>query len=198
MIGQNQGGLRGPCQHGGNRPRRHAAYTLYELLITVGIVSILATLSVPGFRLVRDQNMVTQINALLADIRLARSEAIKTGIQTVVCKSTDGQNCDNDKKWHQGWLMFSDRNDNYRRDPGERIIRLKQALPEYNTLTFGAFGYGNGRYLAYQPNGTTKQNGTFKLCDRGGQARPRALILIRPGRVRVSRTSSNGNPLVCP
>ncbi len=197
MTGQSQGSLGGPYQHGGNRPRRHAAFTLYELLITVSIVSILATLSVPSFRLVRDQNMVTQINELLADIYLARSEAIKTGIQTLVCKSANGQSCSMDTNWHEGWLVFIDSNGNHRRDPGERILRVRQSLASYNRLRFSAFGPGIGRYLSYKPSGSTKQNGTFTLCDRSQLTPARAVIIIQTGRARVSRTKSDGSALNC-
>ena len=52
-------------------------FTLMELLVTLVIVSILASMAVPSFSgLIQNNRMSTQFNELLAILGLARSEAV--------------------------------------------------------------------------------------------------------------------------
>ncbi len=69
---------------------RQYGFTLVELIITLVVAAILLTLAAPNLTsfLKRDR-LATQANDLLADLALARSEAIKRGAVVVVCKSSD-------------------------------------------------------------------------------------------------------------
>ena len=48
--------------------------------------------------------------ALAASLRLARSEALKRGMEVTVCPSTDGKICQTSPDWTKGWLVFADNN----------------------------------------------------------------------------------------
>ncbi|MFQ5936970.1 MAG: Tfp pilus assembly protein FimT/FimU, partial [Acidiferrobacterales bacterium] len=66
---------------------RLRGYTLHETLITLVIISVLIVSAVGFARLVRSTHISTQVNALVADLNLARSEAIKRAQPVTLCKS---------------------------------------------------------------------------------------------------------------
>ena len=105
---------------------RTAGTTLVELLTTLTIVAILATVAVPGFHTFHLNNQrATVVNRFLHSLFLARSEAIKRAQIVSVCRSTDGRNCDpRSGDWTRGWIVFAnrDRDEPPQRDAGEDLI----------------------------------------------------------------------------
>ena len=98
---------------------RTAGTTLVELLTTLTIVAILATVAVPGFHTFHLKNQrATEVNRFLHSLFLARSEAIKRAQIVSVCPSTDGRSCaPGAGDWTRGWIVFANRD---RDDPPER------------------------------------------------------------------------------
>jgi prepilin-type N-terminal cleavage/methylation domain-containing protein len=89
-----------------------AGLTLVELLVAVSIAAILAAVAVPSFAAFIDEQRLRAISTeLVADINLARFEAIKRNTRVIVCpKAGQGQNyCDsNTKNWKHGWVVCYD------------------------------------------------------------------------------------------
>ncbi len=154
-------------------------------VLTVGVAS--------SARLLRSTHSATQVNTLVTDLNLARSEAIKRGQTVTVCKSSSAVECTPDSPWHEGWLIITDRNENARLDDDDEILRVRPALVGGTTLTFNAWGVGTGKYVSYFADGTSQKNGTFRFCNIEGSKSARAVILIQTGRVR---TTSSG--VSCP
>src|ERR1700731_3573705 len=96
--------------------RSAAGYTMFELVMVMSIVAILATIAIPSFQYVTASNRISsEINGLLADMRFARVEAIKEGLPVTVCASADGKTCignTNAGVWTSGWIVFSDPSSN--------------------------------------------------------------------------------------
>lgn len=78
----------------GLMPARHAkeaGFTLAELLVTVLVISILATLAVPSFReFMANQRVKTASFDIMAMLALARSEAIKRNVNVDVFAGDTG------------------------------------------------------------------------------------------------------------
>jgi type IV fimbrial biogenesis protein FimT len=64
---------------------RSIGFTQLELLITISILAILAGLAIPSFRATLERNEVIAVaEAVSADLRWARSEALKRGVDIKV------------------------------------------------------------------------------------------------------------------
>ena len=69
--------------------RKQAGFTLVELLITIVILGILASLAIPSFReFVAGQRIKTASFDMMAMLTLARSEAIKRGANVSISASS--------------------------------------------------------------------------------------------------------------
>lgn len=86
-------------------PRRHAGFTLIEMMITIGIFAVLIGLAVPSFNdSIRNNRVQTAANSLAVSVASARAEALRRSRQVSVCPSADGIVCGND--WGQGWMVY--------------------------------------------------------------------------------------------
>lgn len=84
--------------------KKNHGFTLIELLITLTVVAILATVAVPSFMaLIQNNRITTQTNDLVTALNIARSEAIKRNGAVTVCSST-GTACGGG--WANGWLVM--------------------------------------------------------------------------------------------
>lgn len=73
-------------------------FTMIELMITLVIVGILATIAVPSFRdFVRTQRVKSASFELVAALTLTRSEAIKRNTNIVMTQASGG--------WQNGWSI---------------------------------------------------------------------------------------------
>ena len=96
-----------------------AGVTLVELLLVMAIAGTLAALSVPPLaEMVGAQKAITTTNTFLASLHHTRSEAIKRNGRVVLCKSSDGQSCNEAGQWDQGWIVFHDADNDGARDAG--------------------------------------------------------------------------------
>src|SRR4051812_29790402 len=73
------------------RMKHMSGFTLIELLVTITVAGILMTVAIPSFKLsIQNGRLVSQGNDLLGTFLYARSQAIATNADIVVCASTDG------------------------------------------------------------------------------------------------------------
>lgn len=89
------------------RMRRGAArgFSLLELMVTVAVLAILASVAMPAFTsLINRDRMTSRANELVALFQYARSEAVRLNSRVVLCPSVDGASCSG-SDWNQLIVM---------------------------------------------------------------------------------------------
>ena len=171
-----------------------AGYSLYELLMTLGLFALLLMLGVPSFgSIVANHRLRVEVDQLFHAIHLARKESIARRRVVTICPSRDGVSCTDTADWSAGWIMFVniDRDWPAARDPGEPLIRQGLFDPANRVIA-------NRRSFSLRSVRLRATNGTLIFCDRAGRARPRALVVSYTGRPRVAYENTRGEGYSCP
>jgi type IV fimbrial biogenesis protein FimT len=182
-----------------SRPPRHErAFSLYEVLVTLTVVSTVTTVAVPSFQqLTSSQRMSSAVNSLVTALHLARSETIKRGERAVLCPSSDGRACRNSSLGGTVWKGLPahiDRNGNQELDADDMAVRMFGATEGLHIRTSA-----HRDHVTYQPNGMASgSNLSFTFCDKHGRGAPRAVIVSNSGRPRTSTRSASGGAISCP
>jgi type IV fimbrial biogenesis protein FimT len=138
---------------------------MIELLITIVIVTTLLAMGVPAFKDFMKQNRLSaQSNALVTDLQLARSEAVKRNADTIICASADQTSCTGNTDWDKGWIVFSDLNLSGTPDVGaaaplcesteDCMLHTSGSLSGKNTITTTTAS------MRFLPNGLAANGGT--------------------------------------
>lgn len=132
---------------------------MIELMVTLAVLAILLTIGVPSMRtLILNNRLTTATNNLAAAINMARSEAVKQGVTTVLCTSNDQATCTGNA-WTTGWLVWADANSNTTLDAPGEIIRVAESLKGTTTVT------ATVTTLVFDGTGFTTTPATIKVCD---------------------------------
>ncbi|WP_395005401.1 GspH/FimT family pseudopilin [Undibacterium sp.] len=169
---------------------RVQGFTLIELLVTLTILAIISAYAVPTFQSMIIGNAInSSANNLQIDLNYARSEALKRGVSTTACVSTNSTSCADSDNWHLGWIIFVDQDSNNARDTNasasEDLVRVNQPTSTdtftittisgsaVKTIRFNRTGSSSAEGLKISPVNTTYNVG-------------RALCLATTGRTRLT------------
>ena len=168
--------------------RHEGGLTAVELLVTIAIVAILATLGAPSFIGIMERWRVRQAaEDLTSTIYFARSEAIKRGGNVVITKLPNGTNrcttatgADN---WDCGWFVCEDTNGNDACDSTEPVLQRVEAPAGLDitrsvsnaNISLDRWGLVSGAWVGFSvvPHGkSTADAATRGVCmSAGGRVR---------------------------
>lgn len=142
-----------------NSARQTQGFTLVELMVTLVIAAILATLAIASFKTSIDKKgQESSIDKFIARMNLARTESIKRGM--AVSLNTTVTN-----RWDEKFYIYIDANTDSQYNDGETIIRTVQA-DEFSSATITTNNDTSNFF--FKPNGTT--TATVFTVTQGGSA----------------------------
>ena len=162
-------------------------FTLTEMLATLAIAAVTATMAVPMMnRIVTDNRHATETNVLISTIHAARSEAILRNEQVTICTSNDAEQC-TDSAWHEGWIFFVDSDHDRHIDAHDKILGSANGISQTTILTEDF-----ERFLVFRPNGrlmvetTAENSGEMLLCDHRGAEHNRSIVMLVGGKPQLT------------
>lgn len=127
--------------------QKERGLTMIELMVTVAILALLASLAGPSFiRLVKSNAMSSGVNAFMADVRYARSEAVRRGGRVMLCRSELPEDpnpvCAPDaggsgKGWATGWFVFHDADGSGAKNAADPVLRVGGPLESVDAILQG-------------------------------------------------------------
>ena len=163
--------------------RNSQGMTFIELMITLSVAAVLLSIALPSMGSLVQENRITAMsNQLVAHLQYARHEAVFRRSYVAACPGDPDLGCAGHNRWDQGWIVFVDDNRSGQPERDEDIIRV--VARDERMLMHSA---GRTR-VRFQPHGGAYgTNLTIRVCDETRRAKPRAVIVSNPGRVRVER-----------
>ena len=177
-------------------------FTLVELIVTMGIFTILAIIAFPSFQEWRKESEARQLFTQIApSLSLARSSALTYHTAVSICGGS-ASGCTG--QWNDGMLTFTDVNHNGRIDNSTDHILIHTPLDlHYGRLMWR--GAGSRPHILFQESGLPLgSNGSLLYCGEDSHYH-RSVVLNMMGHAHLSLDQNhdgiyedtNGRPFVC-
>ena len=174
--------------------------TLVELVVTLTVVAILASVATPSLRDMLTNNRLTAANnQLVSAVNYARAEAVKRVYNVVLCvRNGDGSGCtaNSGDSYESGWIVFVDCNANSTPDVatnacdtnGDSVVDapeliLADAKPNLMSGMAIVGSSGLEQKIGYKPNGNVSKSGSLSLKLDGSE---QYKITLAPNTGRIS------------
>ncbi|MES2383324.1 MAG: GspH/FimT family pseudopilin [Pseudomonadota bacterium] len=181
--------------------RQAHGFTLIELMVVMAVTAILATLAAPSFtRLLQSNTISSNVNLFLADVRFARSEAIRLGGAVVLCRSdapeASSPTCGSGSGpggngWVSGWIIFQDLDNDGNKDnssPVDPLLRVQAPITAMDSIVEG--GSGSSTKIRFTATGRLFNLSSATRFQFGGgnysNDVQRVLCLNLSGRARIA------------
>ena len=157
-------------------------FTLIELIITIGIVVIISSISIPSLTQFLQKNKIeSSSNELFTMLALARQNAIVSGKDTYACELTNNNQCNIERPfgavWNNGWLVFQDNNQNSDLDDEDDILLIHK-----NQSKVGVIFNQRGR-LRFRSDGSARSAGFYICTERSSKH----ILILYSGRARINK-----------
>lgn len=169
--------------------KKQKGFNLIELMVVLGIASIVLSVGVPTFRgVIMDNRMADQANQFVTSINAARSYAVRYQRNATICATANYSaavpTCTATTDWSNGWFVWVDKNRDTITDANE-VISVHEPLSDASTLsstTASSFTY-DARGFSVNPGDN------LMLCDSRPAETGRSIRINNVGRTSVKRQS---------
>ncbi len=180
--------------------RKSSGFTLLEVVVVVAIIAILTALALPSVIAMSQSNAVSSnVNGFMADVRFARSEAVRRGGPVLMCRSDDPEAsppvCNTTagtNGWVSGWIIFEDRDNSQTYTPSgdqNQLLRVQGPITNLDSI-METSGSGSTK-LQFAATGRMNGLSSATALQFGGNAsipntRQRVVCINASGRARIA------------
>jgi len=178
---------------------QQVGFSILELLICIGIVSILSTISFSSMgTLTNKQSIDSQVREIRSALQLTRSLAVTNSNVWTLCTLNAEFECVKDG----GRTLAVFRDDNQNRDvDSDEPLKLHTSITNLSVKLSAS----NRSYIRFKINGSSKESGNFQVCALNSEFDyGRQVIVFRSGRIRISQDNdgdgydeSTSGPIHC-
>lgn len=183
--------------------KKSKGFTLVEILTTVGILGIIATLALPSLiQFIVNMRVDNEIGTMHRMLLTARNTAINSETNVTICPLS-GNSCNN-TNWQNEVSIFVDNDSDGVLEAADDdvLIQVKEAIKDGDKLQFPT------AFLTYMATGNLAIRGsarTFSYCPKSHEEWSRGIILSISGRAYPTSdfnsdgqdTDRNGNTITC-
>lgn len=165
-------------------------FTLVELLVTVAVLAVIVALGIPSFTdALRGWQRDVATRSFTSHVQMARTEAIKTSRQVVMCASTNGTSCSGSDNWGTGWVVFVDTDEDEAVGADDRVLAVQGELRGLKRMEAN----NNRDFFFFLPSGLMPASQSTLRIEPLGSAslKQNAVTITSTGRVSV-KTEDKG------
>lgn len=169
---------------------KQRAFTLIELVITIAVLCIIATFTLPMYHKLQENLELNRVPALVRQqVALAKTQASTHHNTVVMCSSEHMEKCEINQ-WHNGIIIFSDINNNKALDNNEIIYSTLKTEIRYGTFRFINNATNTKNTLTFQgdtglPRGAA---GGFHYCSFNDKQQYNYYPVSPMGHVRIDKS----------
>ena len=143
-------------------------FTLLELMVVVALLAIISTLAAPSFKdLLASQRVRVTAYNIVADLILARSEALKRGENVSLTPASS--------QWTNGWSV--------------KVVSTTEVLGSQGSVGSGVQFTASPTSVTFDRNGRTTVTAVVRFALTDGGSNPRCISLDPAGRPRTASTA---------
>lgn len=175
-----------------NLSKDQLAFTLIELLITLGVFSVLLLLALPSFtNMMMNSRMTAQANSLVSALNYARNTALNQEMNVQFCPlgSPNSTNCGGN--WSSGWSLIT-----LPTNGGGTLLQSKEFSSTDPVLL------SSSANVIFDAHGIATTQTNFTLCDQRGSQFAQSVEVLATGFVQIGSTKGqavwDNSALACP
>jgi type IV fimbrial biogenesis protein FimT len=173
-----------------------AGFTLLELLVSVAVLGVMASLAAPQFAspLAESRVRATTLE-FVAGLGSARTEASRRGVPVTLCPRSSASNTCNSSatSWNQGWILYADIDASGNFDASDPLLSVRTALPVGSRI-----GEGQADRISVLPSGEhVFASGTARTILFESNGSRRYVVISRVGRAVVVTADACGSAIQC-
>lgn len=163
--------------------------TIVEILIAVAVISVLFLVSSPFFSYLTSQyHLKNTSKDLMVAVGMAQIEAERRYSTVRICPSSDGMMCRKDGNWNEGWLVFSDGNENHVPDRIEILEYFPRPNENVHVQATGAVENIASFNIAGLISENGSAGGSFKICQTGTDSAYSIINMEQDGVLSVAKS----------
>lgn len=168
-----------------------AAFSLVELMVTLGVLAIGLTVAIPSVRtMIMNGRLASNADSLANALNFARNTALTQAVDVQVCPLGALNSVTCGANWSNGWIIVT--------QPTTGVGTLLQSQQFPSTVNL----VGSSSAVTFDQQGLATTQSNFSVCDNRGGSYARSVQVLATGYVQTGQTPGvavwNNGTIACP